>query len=132
MIIQIRKVNKLVYKFIISGTLIDLNKYTNSNRSGARNGAAEKQGQDTIVFYYAKQQLRDVQIQKQVKVHINWIEPDERRDPDNVASAVKFIFDGLVKAGVLYDDKRKNIKNIYHDFDIDRKNPRIEVTLEEV
>lgn len=120
------------YKFIINGTLLDFNKYINSNRTGARSGAEDKRNQDIIVFYYAKQQLRDVKIQKQIKVHITWIEPDERRDPDNVASAIKFILDALVLAGILEGDRRKNIKSIYHEFETDKNNPRIEVELEEI
>ena len=120
------------YKFIISGTLIDLNKYINLNRAHYHKAAAEKIEQDSIVFYAVKEQIRDVMIEKQIGVRILWVEPNDNRDPDNVAFAIKFILDGLVHAGVLHEDKRNNIKYIYHDFDTDRKNPRIEITLEEV
>jgi hypothetical protein len=38
-------------------------------------------------------------------VHFELVEPDKRRDPDNIASAAsKLILDGLVKAGVLEGD----------------------------
>lgn len=122
----------MIYKFIISGTLIDLNKYINLNRAHYHKAAAEKIEQDSIVYYSAKEQIRDVIIEKPVGVRILWIEPNDNRDSDNVAFAIKFILDGLVHAGVLPEDKRKNIKFIYHDFETDSKNPRIEVTLEEV
>jgi hypothetical protein len=39
------------------------------------------------------------------KVHFELVEPDRKRDPDNIAAgAAKLILDGLVKAGVLEGD----------------------------
>ena len=37
-------------------------------------------------------------------VHMLFIEPNRRRDADNVESAKKFILDALVKSGVLLND----------------------------
>src|SRR5690606_4572198 len=67
-----------------------------------------------------------------VDVAIHWYESDKRRDKDNIMAGTKFIFDGLVKAGVLPNDGWKNIGNISHLFYVDRTNPRIEVELREV
>jgi len=33
-----------------------------------------------------------------------WIEPNRKRDPDNIAAGRKFIFDSLVAAGILKSD----------------------------
>jgi Holliday junction resolvase RusA-like endonuclease len=67
-----------------------------------------------------------------VEISIDWIEKDARRDIDNVAAATKFIFDGLVMAGVLArGDGRRRVVGLKHRFpDPDRKNPRIVVTLQ--
>ena len=47
------------------------------------------------------------------KVHFELVEPDQRRDPDNIASAAaKLILDGLVKAGVLEGDGWKHIAGL--------------------
>ena len=39
-----------------------------------------------------------------VSVHYDFVEPNRRRDPDNLAGGSKVLTDGLVKAGVLAGD----------------------------
>jgi Holliday junction resolvase RusA-like endonuclease len=46
-------------------------------------------------------------------------------------AAQKFILDGLVRAGIIKDDSQKYINSITHRFEVDKRNPRVEVTLEE-
>ena len=60
-----------------------------------------------------------------------WIEPNRRRDKDNIAFAKKFIQDSLVHAGVLQNDGWKHIEHFTDDFAVDPKNPRVEVVIEE-
>lgn len=68
-----------------------------------------------------------------VTVSFKWIEPNTRRDVDNVAFAKKFILDGLVNAGVLPSDSRKHVTGLKDDFsEVDKNNPRVVVTIEEV
>jgi len=51
--------------------------------------------------------------------------PDRRRrDPDNYS--VKFILDGLVKAGAIEDDSFEHLTVIKRG-EVDRENPRTEV-----
>lgn len=46
-------------------------------------------------------------------VHFELVEPDKRRDPDNIAAAAsKLILDGLVKAGVLEGDGWAHIRGL--------------------
>lgn len=50
---------------------------------------------------------------KRVRLELLWIEkPQERavnsRDPDNVEAGQKFVWDGLVHAGILPNDRRTN------------------------
>ena len=47
-------------------------------------------------------------------------------------SAVKFILDGMVELGTIPDDGQKYVKGISHELHLDRKNPRVEVEIEEV
>lgn len=49
----------------------------------------------------------------------NWHLSDKRTDPDNIASAVKYIFDGLQKASVIPNDNWEYIKSISHTFTAD-------------
>ena len=66
-----------------------------------------------------------------VDIVCTWYTKDLRKDPDNVSAGVKFVLDGLVKAGILPDDRRKQINSISHKFDVDKHNPRVEVALYE-
>ena len=72
------------------------------------------------------------QLTMPVDIICTWITKDLRKDPDNVSAGVKFILDGLVQAGVLPDDRRKQINSIKHEFGVDKHNPRVEVVLTEV
>lgn len=70
--------------------------------------------------------IRQVQ---RARFHFKWYEPNRRRDLDNVAFAKKFIFDGLVKAGVLIDDGPRYVPWFSDEFACDRENPRIRVEI---
>ena len=72
------------------------------------------------------------QLKMPVDITCTWITKDLRKDPDNVSAGVKFILDGLVQAGILPDDRRKQIGSITHKFDVDKLNPRVEIVLSEV
>ena len=67
-----------------------------------------------------------------IDIEITWYEPNASRDPDNIMGGQKFIFDGLVKAGVIENDNRKHINSISHKFETDRQNSRIEIEIREV
>ena len=55
---------------------------------------------------------------------------DVRKDIDNVAFAVKFIYDGLVEAGVFHGDGRRHISGFSHaGFMAGQENPRVELTI---
>lgn len=64
-------------------------------------------------------------------VRFEWHCENRRTDPDNIASAAKYVLDGLVKAGVLADDGFKNVKSIHHDFLVS-KEPGVLVVIDEV
>ena len=64
-------------------------------------------------------------------INITWYEKNGKRDIDGIAAGgTKFICDGLVMAGIIKDDSQKYVKSINHRFEIDRKNPTIEVNIE--
>ena len=72
-------------------------------------------------------------VRGQVTVTISCYEPNARRDVDNVTSgAGKVILDALQEIGVLQGDGRKYIAQvIYSAVEVDRKNPRVEISIEE-
>lgn len=54
-----------------------------------------------------------------------------RRDPDNYLAATKFLADGLVQAGVLTDDDFAHYQPVLALGGVDKRNPRVEITVEE-
>lgn len=65
-------------------------------------------------------------------VTITWYCKNKRKDKDNIMAGQKFIFDGLQKAGVLSNDGWKQIGDVTHRFEVDKRNPRVEIVLQEV
>lgn len=63
-----------------------------------------------------------------IALFVNWGAKTRRKDPDNVASGIKFILDGLVKAEVIPDDRWANVVAIQHGFFIS-KPPRIQLAI---
>ena len=73
--------------------------------------------------------LSGVKVKRKAWFHFDWYSANLRKDPDNIAAGRKFILDGLVKAGVIKTDQRKVVRSLSDDFWLDRKNPRVEVTI---
>lgn len=119
-------------KFVIKGTLPGLNEYIGAERSNRYAASAmKKQVQHTIALVCRAQHPK-AHFKNPVRMHYTWYEKDLRRDCDNIAFAKKFIQDAFVKAGILIDDSRRYVKGFTDDFEVDRKNPRVEVEMEEV
>lgn len=58
-----------------------------------------------------------------------WCEKNKRRDPDNVASAKKFVLDALVSEGVVPNDGWSAVKGLEDVFSVDKENPGVYVTI---
>lgn len=50
-----------------------------------------------------------------------WLEPTRRRDPDNISSGVKFIFDAMQTKGILDNDGWGSVGSIRHEFRLCKK-----------
>lgn len=90
-----------------------------------------KRKAQNVIGHMIKSQLRGVHFTRPVVIRYLWIEPNRRRDKDNVAFAKKFIQDALVANNVLKNDGWAEIEHFTDDFAVDQKNPRIEVTIQE-
>lgn len=68
-----------------------------------------------------------------VKVDFTWIEPDMKRDLDNVCFAKKFILDAMVNCGVIANDNRSHVTDFSDHFGYEKGKPKIivEVTDDE-
>lgn len=66
-----------------------------------------------------------------VIIHFIWIEPNRRRDKDNVRFACKFILDALQKNGNIINDNNNYVKGFSDDFRYE-KEARVILNIEEV
>lgn len=121
------------YKFVILGKLPGLNEYTAANRTNPYKGGKMKKDGEQTVIWSIRQQIRGLHIDKPVRLHYHFFEPNRKRDLDNISAfAHKVIQDALVKCKVLNNDGWKEIVGYTDHFSCDKENPRIEVILEVV
>lgn len=115
-------------KFEIPGRLPGLNEIIDAAKQGKgryQPYALMKEKYTEMITWLAKK----LPTYERVALIITWHEPDRRRDPDNIMTGQKFILDGLVQAGTIPNDGQRHIQGILHRFDVDRKNPRVEVEI---
>ena len=115
---------KSVNSFTIYSKLPSLNDYIDKCRNNKYTGAKYKKDvEDNIAWFIisakAKGKLRPTK--NPVKIHFEWHEKTKKRDPDNIASAKKFILYALQKQKIIVNDNRKYIKGFSDDIvdDID-------------
>lgn len=120
-----------MHKIIIPGELPDLNTIIAKAQLKANKYQAYsqlKQINTDKVAWIAKRLPK----LKRIDLDITWYCKNKRKDKDNIAAVLKFILDGLVKAGTLNNDGWKQINNFSHKFKVDKENPRVEVIITEV
>ncbi|MCI9271817.1 MAG: RusA family crossover junction endodeoxyribonuclease [Dorea sp.] len=123
----------IAYNLVISGTLNNLNDFITAERTSRYKGAKMKAQNENIVSIAIRQCMKGVSINKPVFMEYLWVEPNKRRDLDNISSfGRKVIQDALVNSGILKDDGWKYIVGFSDRFKVDKKNPRIEVVIREV
>lgn len=98
-------------EFKIPFRLMSLNEYINLNRMCKFEASdTKKQLENNIMlFLHGK-------VTEPVHVTFVWLEPNRRRDKDNVAFAKKFILDALQKKGVLQGDGNRWITGFTDEF----------------
>lgn len=113
-------------KITIKGSLPGYNEYINKCRHNRYAGAKFKADTEDAIMWQIK---TSQPIQTPCKLKITFFEPNNRRDYDNIVSSQKFLWDSMVKLGILPNDNRKNITKIEYEVFTDKQNPRIEVTV---
>ncbi|MDE5620326.1 MAG: RusA family crossover junction endodeoxyribonuclease [Ruminococcus sp.] len=118
--------------FTIHAKLPSLNEVIRKNRESKFCGNTYKKNTEKIISRYIKKALETGELKpvsEPCTVRIDWYEKDKRRDVDNIQSSQKFILDALVNNGVLPDDNRKHVTQIYHRI-IDSDENKVSVTIE--
>ncbi len=120
----------MVEKLIIPGELPGLNEIIEMSKIHWGEYAKEKRILTYEIALLAKTQIK----RKYQKIDLTfyWYCENRRRDKDNIIAGQKFVIDGLVEAGVIENDGWRQVQNIFHYFELDKKNPRIEILIKEV
>ena len=113
-------------KFIIEGEFTSLNEYINTERISKFAAAATKRNETELVVMFLSRENPLPDDCYPLKPRFDT--KDARKDADNVDFARKFILDGMVKAGILVDDRRKFIVGFDINLYVDKNNPRVEIT----
>lgn len=124
-------------KFTIKGRLPSANELLRWDRIVGRNGRGKYYGSikrrtlrlEVSGFIW---QAMLTKFKTPVDISVLWVEPNARRDYDNIASGIKFILDALVMTETIGGDSRKWIpRPVQHTYAVDKVDPRIEVTINE-
>jgi crossover junction endodeoxyribonuclease RusA len=116
-------------KLIIRGTPPSLNQW--SRMHWAKSARIKKQWENDILYVFLSCKAKgNFPLQKaQVKVTY-YFTTNRRRDADNLN--LKFLLDGIVKAGIIKDDSTNVIGQPETAWAVDKANPRVEIEIMEV
>lgn len=107
-------------KLVIKAKLPSLNEYQDACRANKFRGAKMKADVDETIGWFIRSAMQKGLLKptdKPCRYRFVWHERTYRRDPDNICSAKKFIFDALQKQGVIPKDSRKYVKGFTDDFE---------------
>lgn len=114
---------------IIPGRFPGLNEYVKACRSGAYVGSSMINKSEKVIIEAIWGQYKDILIPP-VTLCYTYYEPNKRRDKDNVSGFFHKVFqDSLVKAGLLENDGWDYIEGFHDYFEVDKREPRIEVKI---
>ena len=120
-------------EFTIYTRLPTFNDYTYANRSHWSVGNGMKADAEASIMMEIPPKLKNLKLTN-FKVFFVFFEPDYMRDEDGIkAVGHKMILDALVKTKVIANDSRKHLLEIVDTkIHVDKKNPRVEISLEVV
>jgi len=118
-------------KLVIPGTLPSLNEMINASKRNKYAYVAMKDQAINTVSWEFKCMMIGQQAPERADYEFVWYCPNRRKDKDNIMAGQKFVFDGLQKMGWIKNDGWKQIGKVSHRFEVDKQNPRIEITITE-
>lgn len=124
--------------FFIPGRLPGLNEMLAAARSSKGKFSMfqkmKKETEDKIAFHVCAQ-LSQMRVEfKKINfadIEFEWIEPNIKRDKDNIVAGRKFILDAMVYCGVLTSDGWKGVEGFSDSFRVSDR-PGVKVTIKEL
>ena len=126
--------NGQIDRVTVKGRMIGLNEYINAERTNKYKAAQLKRDAEEEVTLALVEAYRAGTLHSHIspcELWITWVEPNHRRDLDNISFGTKAIQDAMVRAGVFPDDDTRCISLLHHTVAFDANNPRIEITIKE-
>ncbi|KRM93544.1 hypothetical protein FC56_GL000257 [Lentilactobacillus senioris DSM 24302 = JCM 17472] len=117
-------------KIIIPGELPTLNEYSDAERGNKYHGSNLKRANTALCSMCVKAAMnKGLTVDGKIDIHCHWYMKNRKKDKDNIRFAIKFIQDGMMKAGLIKNDGWKQIGDYFDEFSVDKENPRIEVEI---
>ncbi len=120
-----------LFELEVKGELPSLNEII-AARGSRYTGAYNKMkiAHEGMIKWQLKQKCKGFKpIQEKVNIKITWYTKNNKKDPDNIAAGIKFILDAFVEHGILINDTRQYIGDIWHTFATDKNDPRFRIVL---
>ena len=120
--------------FTIKAKLPSLNDVTAKNRTNKYVGAKFKKDIEEVIGWAIKQALtmRTLHpVKNPCVIYMEWHEATKRRDVDNIQSSQKFVLDAMVENGILQNDSRRYVRQVYHEI-IDDRDDFVVVKIKEI
>ena len=127
----IPKLIKLPLKIVIPGELTHLNHYIQVERANRYLGAQIKKQETYRVKLSTLKYRQSPPLSTRHRFSFTWFAANQKKDPDNICFARKFILDGLILSGVIKDDGWSVVGSFTDSFAVDSSNPRVEITIVE-
>ena len=118
------------FQIIIPGELPGLNQYSNAERSNRYEAGRAKRDSTNLCAMCIKAAMNEgLEVHGKIDIHCHWYMKNRKKDKDNIRFAIKFIQDGMMKAGLLENDGWDQIGDYFDEFSVDKDNPHIEVKI---
>lgn len=113
----------------IKGRFPGINQYVQDCRNNKYGGNKAIRDSERVIIKELQEQCNDI-LTPPVTLCYTFYEPNKRRDKDNISGFFHKVFqDSLVKAELLDNDGWDYIEGFHDYFEVDKKNPRIEIKI---
>lgn len=117
--------------FIIPGRLPGVNEHVKACNTNYRAGNRLKRDAQEKIGWAIKQ-AKITPIKRPFFLHCTWIEPNMKRDKDNIRFGVKYILDAMQQMDVIANDGWKEVIGFTDTFKVNKNDPRVIVEIEEI
>lgn len=136
----------MIYKIVIPCRMPNLNDLLDANHIGfkwkikgkavivsASKGSQMKKDWQKRCELPIRNALKGKKLSVPVDIHYHYFEINKQRDKGNIHGFCEKVFeDALQTTGAINNDGWSEIRNITTEFDVDARNPRIEIIITEV